>query len=102
MLTDLEARKIASTWHGGGGSKLHALASTGTIVGSGSLFCPYRGTVDEINDTMYTIVGADPHGTDAQSAAEEAGERAELRDLIEYCITHGERGPQDGWGSLTW
>ncbi len=31
MLTDLDARKIACEWHGGQGSALYALCSTGAI-----------------------------------------------------------------------
>lgn len=93
MLSDLEARKIASLWHGGGGSKLYALASAGAITDD---------TMEEINDIMRAIVGADPDGTDPQAAEEEARERAELRTLIDYCIAHGPRGPQPGWADLVW
>lgn len=77
MLTDTEARKIASDWHGGGGSALYVLASTGAISNE---------TVDEINDTLKsTLYDAD-----------------ELFDLRDYCHYHNIRGPQDGWGKLTW
>jgi hypothetical protein len=36
MLTENEARRIAAEWHGGQGSALYALASTGTVVAGAS------------------------------------------------------------------
>jgi len=79
-VVDLQARKIASEWHGGGGSALYVLASSGAIV---------RGVEAEIDDAIYV------NGDDENNLAE-------LSFLREYVDVKGHRGPQRGWGCLSW
>jgi len=83
MLTDLEARKYASYWHGGGGSPLYALTSTGALV---------KGVHQEIDECASFAVDR-PHI---------ASDLEELRQLSDYVKAHYPRGPVDGWSDLRW
>ena len=63
MITEAEARKIASEWHGGQWSPLYAFSSTGTIV---------SGINSEIEECLRTVY---PHSDEDIS---------NLRDLRAY------------------
>jgi len=78
VLTDSEARKIACEWHGGQGSPLYALCSTGAI---------NKQTTKEIDIT----IGLQPL-TDEPNIRE-------LESLRQYVSFHGTRGPIDGWAN---
>lgn len=80
MITDVEARRIASEWHSGGGSPLYALSSTGAIT---------RHTTAEIDNCLYVNWDDEPN-------------RRDLQDLRGYVAAHGSRGPIKGWGQLSW
>lgn len=77
MITDVEARRIACDWHGGGGSALYALCSTGAITDD---------TARECRNTMAT--NGEVYG--------------DLLDVIDYCQEHGTRGPVPGWHESSW
>lgn len=96
MIDDRTARRIACDWHGGGGSALYALCSTGAIdTGRRD-----HSALDEIRDDIAWCyeqeVGATEHAVYA------AMQDDELRPLMTYVVAHGPRGPVDGWGNLTW
>jgi hypothetical protein len=97
MISDLEARKIASEWHGGGGTALYAFTSTGAIDTGNKLVNEIHGNVNGIqvrlNDQGYTAKG--------QSMMLYI-EIEPLMQLLEYVTHHGTRGPQPGWNDLTW
>lgn len=79
MITDAQARKIAADWHGGQGSALYALASTGAVRGD---------LVREINrDVCDPLFQSDADITDLQS-------------LLTYARLNRGRGPVDGWSRL--
>jgi len=80
MISDLTARKFASEWHGGQGSPLYALSSTGAIV---------RGVGEEIANAMYVNM-------------DDEDNYAELSLLLDYVEFNGARGAQKGWGCLSW
>lgn len=80
-LTDLDARKLACDWHGGGGSALYALCSTGAM--------RQPALSAELGRARYV------NGDDAPNAAE-------LRALAAYVDRHGPRGPVAGWSDLPW
>lgn len=75
MITDLQARIIASEWHGGQRSPLYALTSTGAIV---------EGVEREIME-------------DIAYPSTDSTETARLNSLLDYVEAKGERGPQSGW-----
>lgn len=85
MITDTEARKIASEWHGGGGTALYAFSSTGAI---DTARANHDIRQEILNDFASTVPGSD----DAKN----------LIDLLKYTVDHRTRGPVDGWSSLTW
>ncbi len=87
MISDTEARKIASEWHGGQGTALYAFSSTGAI---DTARADHDATA-EVADLIWAI----PAETDERNANE-------LRDLERYVNANGPRGPQEGWGDLTW
>lgn len=85
-LTDLEARKIAAAWHGGGGTALYALCSSGAI-----------DTAREDHDVARELTEC------ARSCRGKGGpDFTNLIDLRTYTRRHGPRGPVDGWSDLTW
>lgn len=79
-LTDLQARKLASEWHGGGGTKLYVLASSGAIL---------AGVEKEIDNAIFVN-------------HYESENIQELQALLDYVDSKGRRGPQRGWGCLSW
>lgn len=88
MITDTEARRIASEWHGGGGTALYALSSTGAID-------PERRKA-ELADAY------------CQTPKSEGRNRQDIINLNTYCVVTcivadiETRGPVDGWSTLTW
>jgi hypothetical protein len=89
MLTDLEARKIACSWHGGQGSALYALCSTGAIDGARD----DHDVRDEISRCLMQ----------RYRPSEYTKELNDLFDYVEhYIIQSGVRGPVEGWGDLSW
>jgi hypothetical protein len=85
IITDVEARVIASWYQSPGrnGTHLASLASTGAI---------YPELLAEIGRNIEDLcVGPD--------SAAHAGA---LTDLAAYVIAHGVRGPVDHWDSLDW
>lgn len=82
MITDTEARKIASEWHGGGGTALYAFSSTGAI-----------DTAREDHDIESEI-------RECINSASDEQEIEKLRDLLRY--TDGQyRSAVPGWSKLT-
>ena len=90
MITDSEARRIATDWHGGYGAPLHMFATTGATVSK-------RYTLDDVRIAIeYLLL---PHiVADSERHWPNAG--AELRSLHEYVKRVGERGPVPGWDAL--
>lgn len=91
MITDLEARKIASEWHGGGGTALYAFTSTGAIDTA-------RGDHNAATEVDNAI---------ADEVARRGGtfdgpDETNLWDLFDYIANTGTRGPVPGWSDLTW
>jgi hypothetical protein len=83
MISDQTAQRIASEWHGGGGSALYQFSSTGAIV---------PGLGAEIQDNLrWCWAHREEH---AQHIA-----ARELMSLRDYVSTTGERGPVADWHS---
>ncbi len=89
MISDTEARRISSEWHGGGGTALYALSSTGAI-DTARADHKLNG---EINDCVYALPKTQP---------ERRTQGDELHELRMYVYEYGPRGPQPGWSDLTW
>lgn len=89
MITDTEARKIASSWHGGGGTALYAFVSTGAILDDAFA-----------RSGILTEIDFDILMDDEQPITE--ADATDLDNLRTYCQKHGPRGPQPGWNDLTW
>jgi hypothetical protein len=85
MISDQEARRIACGWHGGGGSALYALCSTGAINTARDGHDAYG----EAQNAIYVNFG-------------EASNRDDLLALRSYIVANGPRGPVDGWGAMPW
>jgi hypothetical protein len=83
MISDLDARRIASDWHGGQGTALYAFASTGAIDTA-------RADHDLLREVNATI------------KAEHPPVGHDLYILYAYVHNHNARGPQPGWNDLTW
>lgn len=81
-LSDLQARVIASRWHGGQASPLYSLASTGSTGDMDSLLSEIERDVEEAGDDV----------TEADA----------LRGLAGYVVAAGRRGPVLGWSDLRW
>jgi hypothetical protein len=79
MLSDLEARQIASYWHGGQSSPLYALTSSGALV---------KGVHEEL--------------TDCAANTDDPDWWIELDMLLTYVRAHYPRGPVEGWSDLRW
>jgi hypothetical protein len=82
LMSDTTARRVASEWHGGGGTALYALASTGAI-----------DTAREGHDIRREIADALPGAFYANH---------ELIQLDMYVKAAGSRGPVDGWDTMAW
>lgn len=80
-MTDIDARKAASSWHGGGGTSMYRLASTGAIDSVSGL----------VHETMSNVT--------FHTSNEDMQELLSLRN---YITDHGPRGPVDGWADLNW
>ena len=80
-LTDGQARRIASDWHGGQWSKLYSLASTGSTEDD-------NGSTDALLGEIDRELG---NATEGQ---------AELAQLGDYVRQAGARGPVPGWANL--
>lgn len=76
IITDEEARTIASWWHGGQSSPLYSFVSTGRIF-----------------DLAHDI---DRCLTEAHNPQDQE----DLRRLTEYVSHHGQRGPQVSWSTV--
>lgn len=76
-ISDTDAQRTASDWHGGGGSALYQFASTGAIV---------PGLLSEIDSCI---------AYDGCGGIETASDT--LRGLRAYVETSGERGPVSDW-----
>ena len=91
MITDTESRKIASEWHGGGGTALYAFSSTGAI-----------NTARADHDIIAEINDCRPDGESI----------SELWKLVGYVYANSStnpdddeditRGPVEGWSKLPW
>jgi len=79
MISDTTARKIASEWYGGQSSELYSFVSTGAITWQ----CR-----EEVGNLVYC-------NSDTENADE-------VRMLWAYIESKGNRGPQRGWGCLSW
>lgn len=99
MITDLEARKIASEWHGGQASALYAFASTGAINAA-------RPDHDIYTEVRACIEGCKPTIRDTEQPIDERRatfrEFNKLQQLEVYLDRAGTRGPQPGWSDLRW
>lgn len=84
MNDDTRARKIASDWHGGGGSAVYALASTGAI----DTARDDHNLLDEINDCY--------------PSAHDEDDFQDIEWLTLYVRKRGTRGPVAGWNDLHW
>lgn len=83
ILRDKTARKIASQWHGGGGSALYALASTGAI-DTGRIGHDVRAEIAECRSLDGLTARDNRH----------------LWALDRYVQTKGTRGPVSGWATM--
>ncbi|MEV3856095.1 hypothetical protein AB0J38_17440 [Streptomyces sp. NPDC050095] len=87
IISDLDARKIASEWHGGQATALYSLTSCGAIL---------PGLVGEIDrELWFCLLDGDVTDDDRDGARQ-------LGKLRDYAQHHGERGPVDGWSELNW
>lgn len=100
MITDTEARRIASEWHGGGGTALYAFASTGAILGRRDDEYDYNSAADEIRANLRD--NQDQYDRTELTNDEYFQNIDDLRGLLLYVLYHGPRGPQPGWSDLTW
>ena len=91
MITDTEARRIASEWHGGQGSALYAFASTGAIREGSDEGWDYNECAMEIYEEIA-----------ATTSYEELNPMTDMNNLLEYIQANGPRGPVPGWADLTW
>lgn len=82
MITDTEARNIASQWHGGGGTALYAFASTGAI----NTARADHDIVKELYECLETTYTA--------------GVENEINSLLEYALEHKPRAAVAGWSAL--
>lgn len=89
-IDDTTARRIASEWHGGGGTALYALSSTGAIDTARADHDVKTEIVDSIHDRI------------GHTLEEDTTDLNELRRLLDYVNATGARGPVDGWATLTW
>lgn len=93
MIQHKTARRIACEWHGGGGSALYVLCSTGAIdTGRND-----HNAAEEINE------GIEYHRVlqgDVRYSARR--KMAKLSRLLAYVQHYGPRGQVDGWGDMTW
>ena len=81
MISDTQAQRIASDWHGGGGSPLYVFASTGAIV-----------------DALPAELRHNLQWCRAHRAEHAAAIAArELMSLRDYVNEQGERGPVADW-----
>jgi hypothetical protein len=78
LISDAQARSIASAYHGGQFSALYSLSSTGAI------------DVERVTSEVSTAVQELEPGPD----------RRPLLALDKYVRTHGTRGPVPGWSKL--
>ena len=81
MITDLQAKKYSSEWHGGQWTALYALSSSGAI--ASTLDCGYEIT-ECLNQNTDSI------------------EEIKLARLLKYILHYGPRDPVKGWSDLHW
>lgn len=89
-ITDGQARRIASDWHGGQWSPLYMLASTGATKDS-----RYR-----LSDVVVAIQRELLPERLAESERLFPGAGRDLRALLAYVRAAGARGPVPGWSDL--
>jgi hypothetical protein len=75
MMTDSEARTVASWWHGGQASALYSFVSTGAI---------FPGLLTEVNSNK-------PETTD---------DARDINELAQYIASKGYRDAQPGWANV--
>lgn len=92
LLSDLDARRLASAWHGGQGTALYAFASTGAID---------TARPDHDLDAELCICLA-PASADLVRTIPGQSERTSVQLLRLYSRHHGPRGPQAHWHELVW
>lgn len=92
MISDLEARRIASGWHGGGGSPSYQFLSVGRITPQ---------LKEELEDAMSDIHFNAQRGN-FPPTHEVIIDVIELARLIDYVSFHGVRDFAFGWSGLTW
>lgn len=85
MLTDTNARRIASDWHAGGGSPSYQFMSTGRIVPELSIELTNCRSFAEVRPTLYS----ESHLHD-------------LGNLLLYVEAKGPRDEMPGWEALNW
>ena len=95
MISDLRARQIASEWHGGGGTALYALSSTGAI-----LSWEARTHCEEDSTMNLAVSEISQELRELQQAT--YSERRALTALLAYVERNGIRGPVAEWSDLTW
>jgi acyl-coenzyme A synthetase/AMP-(fatty) acid ligase len=91
-ISDLQARVIASQWHGGQSSALYSLASCGATVSRADDWedeSPTDRLLSEIAQEGLSTLGMLP-------------EQEELQALASYVECVGPRGPVEGWSDLHW
>jgi hypothetical protein len=85
MLTDAQARTIACSWHGGGGSALYAMCSTGAIDTA-------RSDHDTRGEVVILLWSEDDEMAD--------DDYQKMQELEDYILLRGKRGPVPGWAKL--
>ena len=96
IISDRQARDIANSWHGGGGSALYAFASTGAIDTARA----DHNLKAEIGGCIAWVQKYGPH--DYPNESDWTGDYHELSDLLAYVKHHGPRPRQDHWKELPW
>ncbi|MFD9813958.1 hypothetical protein [Streptomyces sp. NPDC059080] len=87
IISDLDARRIASEWHGGQATALYSLTSCGAIL---------PGLGGEIDRELRFLLDGGAMTQDERDGV------AELNRLKRYAQCHGERGARDEWTELDW
>jgi hypothetical protein len=85
IISDLEAKVIASSYHDGQNSAFYKLASTGTIDNTDGQL---GGELERAENIAHQLPITD--------------ERKAIWSLKAYIAFHGTRGPQEHWKDITW
>jgi hypothetical protein len=87
VLYDEDARELAAIWHGGGGSAVYVLASTGAISDA---------TVQELTREVQDLRELVKEGVYEERDVDE------VVSLLDYVIASGNRGEVRGWNDMEW